>query len=145
MFIKPTKYHSTALLFGSSMVRFVSRCKITTFPQTRKGIEKILLQRIVFGCFLHELPLMYHELSLIVLRILYQDADGSNSHVTPTLACAMAGIYGCGILESACLNIKTRHCISGCNRFVLSGLCSHCRFASSRGGTTKQSIYDRFM
>ena len=29
-------------------------------------MEKILLQRIVFGCFLHELPLMYHELSLIV-------------------------------------------------------------------------------
>ena len=65
MFIKPTKFHNTALLFGLSMVRFVSRCKITTFPQTRKGIEKILLQRIVFGCILHELPLMYHELSLI--------------------------------------------------------------------------------
>ena len=30
-------------------------------------MEKILLQRIVIGClFLHELPLMYHELSLIV-------------------------------------------------------------------------------
>ena len=26
---------------------------------------------------------MYHELSLIVLGILYQGADGSNSHVTP--------------------------------------------------------------
>ena len=62
-------------------------------------MEKILLQRIVFGCFLHELPLMYHELSLIVcftriainvpqivincLGILHQDADGSSSHVTP--------------------------------------------------------------
>ena len=45
----------------------VSRCKITTFPQTRKGMEEILLQCIGFGClFLHELPLMYHELSLIV-------------------------------------------------------------------------------
>ena len=38
MFIKPTKFHNTALLFGSSMARFVSRCKITTFPQTRKGM-----------------------------------------------------------------------------------------------------------
>jgi hypothetical protein len=36
-----------------------------------------------------------------------------SSHVMPTLACAMAGIYGCGILESALLNMKTRHCISG--------------------------------
>ena len=32
------------------------------------------------------------------------------------------GIYGCGILESACLNMKTRHCISGCGWVVLSGL-----------------------
>ena len=154
----------------------VSRCKITTFPQTRKGIEKILLQRIVFGCFLHELPLMYHELSLIVcftritinvprivincFGVLYQGADGYSSHVMPLVffsltektrtmpkpfgcfgwvrleivlggfsshvmpaqACALAGIYGCGILESACLNIKTRHCISGCGGAVLSGL-----------------------
>ena len=43
------------------------QCKITTFPQTRKGMEEILLQCIGIGClFLHELPLMYHELSLIV-------------------------------------------------------------------------------
>ena len=130
----------------------VSRCKITTFPQTRKGMEKILLQRIVFGCFLHELPLMYHELSLIVcftriainvprivincFWVLYQGADVSNSHVLPAQACAMAGICGCGKLESALLNIKTRHCISGCNRVVPLGLCPHCRFASSRGGTS---------
>jgi hypothetical protein len=40
---------------------------------------------------------MYHELSLIVLGILHHDADGSSSHVMPALACAMAGIYGCGI------------------------------------------------
>ena len=32
----------------------------------------------------------------------------------PTWVCAMAGIYGCGIQESAYLNMKTRHCISGC-------------------------------
>ena len=38
----------------------------------------------------------------------------SSSHVLPALACAMAGIYGCGILVSARLNMKTRHCISGC-------------------------------
>ena len=37
----------------------------------------------------------------------------------PALACATAGIYGCGIQESAHLNIKTRHCISGCGRVVL--------------------------
>jgi len=65
---------------------------------------------------------MYHELSLIVLGILYQGADGSNSHVLPTQTGAVAGIYGCGILESACLNIKTRHCISGCGGVVHSGL-----------------------
>ena len=33
-----------------------------------------------------------------------------------------AGIYGCGIHGSAHLNMKTRHCISGCDRVVLSGL-----------------------
>jgi hypothetical protein len=38
MLIKPTKFHSTSLSFGPSMVRFVARCKITTFPQTRKGM-----------------------------------------------------------------------------------------------------------
>jgi hypothetical protein len=45
---------------------------------------------------LHELPLMHHELSLIVLGILHQGADGSSSHVMPTLECTLAGIYGCG-------------------------------------------------
>jgi hypothetical protein len=76
----------------------VSRCKITTFPRTRKGMEEILLQCIGIGClFLHELPLMYHELSLIVLGILHHDADGSSSHVMPALACAMAGSCGFGI------------------------------------------------
>ena len=45
-----------------------------------------------------------------------------SSHVMPTLACAMAGIYGCGIQESAHLNMKTRHCISGWDRVVPSGL-----------------------
>ena len=55
---------------------------------------------------LHEFPLMYHELSLIVLGILHQGVDGTSSHVMPTLACAMAGIYGCSLQESALLNIK---------------------------------------
>ena len=76
-------------------------CKITTFPQTRKGMEEIQLQCIGIGClFLHELPLMYHELSLIVcftrisinvpgivincFGLLHQGADGSSSHVMPT-------------------------------------------------------------
>ena len=36
-----------------------------------------------------------------------------SSLVMPTMACAVAGIYGCGIQESAHLNMKTRHCISG--------------------------------
>jgi hypothetical protein len=39
---------------------------------------------------------MYHELSLIVLGILHHGADGSSSHVIPTLACAMAWDLGCG-------------------------------------------------
>ena len=85
-------------------------CKITTFPQTRKGMEEIQLQCIGIGClFLHELPLMYHELSLIVcftrisinvpgivincFGLLHQGADGSSSHVMPTFACALAGIF----------------------------------------------------
>ena len=74
--------------------------------------------------------------------IAYRGVVGSSGNVMPTWACALAGIYGCGILVSARLNMKTRHCISGCGRVVLSGLCPHCRFASSRG--TKRSIYDRF-
>ena len=40
----------------------------------------------------------------------------ASSHVMPTLACAMAGIYGCGIHGHARLNIKTRHCILGWGR-----------------------------
>ena len=40
----------------------------------------------------------------------------------PTLACAMAGIYGCGIHDPAHFNMKTRHCISGWGRVVPSGL-----------------------
>ena len=47
---------------------------------------------------------------------------GFSSHVMPAQACAVEGIYGCGILESARLNIKSRHCISGCGGVVLSGL-----------------------
>ena len=31
-------------------------------------------------------------------------------------------VYGCDAYESARLNMKTRHCISGCNGVVLSGL-----------------------
>jgi hypothetical protein len=42
---------------------------------------------------LHELPLIHHELSLIVLGILHHDADDSSSHVMPTFACALAGIF----------------------------------------------------
>ena len=55
----------------------------------------------------------YNELSLIVCftriainvsrivincfwGILHQGAEGSSSHVMPTLACARVGIYGCG-------------------------------------------------
>ena len=49
---------------------------------------------------------MYHELSLIVWGILHQGADGTSSLVMPAQACAMAGIYGCGLQESALLNIK---------------------------------------
>jgi hypothetical protein len=67
-------------------------------------MEEILLQCIGIGClFLHELPLMYHELSLIVLGVLHQGADDSSSHVMPALACAMAGIYGCGLSLSSFL------------------------------------------
>ena len=40
----------------------------------------------------------------------------------PAWVCAMAGIYGCGIQESARLNMKTRHCISGWGGVVPSGL-----------------------
>ena len=41
----------------------------------------------------------------------------------PAMACAMAGIYGCGIQESAHLNMKTRNCISGWGGAVPLGLC----------------------
>ena len=47
-----------------------------------------------------------------------------------------AGIYGCDKQESAHLNMKTRHCISGCGRVVLSGLgLMHChRLRPADGG-----------
>ena len=59
-----------------------------------------------------------------------------SSHVMPTWVCAMAGIYGCGIQDSAHLNMKTRHCISGCSRVVPSGLgLTHChRLRPADGG-----------
>ena len=39
-----------------------------------------------------------------------------------------AGIYGCGIQESAHLNMKTRNFVSGCGRGVPSGLgLTHCQ------------------
>ena len=48
-----------------------------------------------------------------------------------------AGIYGCGIQESAHLNMKTRHCILGCSRVVPSGFglahCHHLRLADGGG------------
>ena len=56
-----------------------------------------------------------------------------SSHVMPALACVVAGIYGCGIQESALLNMKTRHCISGCVRVVPSGL--WCSTPHSHGTT----------
>jgi hypothetical protein len=69
---------------------------------------------------LHELPLMYHELSLIVCftriainvsrivincfwRILHQGAGEYSSHGMPAWACAVAGIYGCGLSLSSIL------------------------------------------
>ena len=45
-----------------------------------------------------------------------------SSHVMPTPACAMTGIYGCCIQESVHLNIKTRNFVSGCGRGVPLGL-----------------------
>ena len=48
--------------------------------------------------------------------------DMRSSHVMPTMACAMAGIYGCGLQESAHLNMKTRYCISGWGGVVPLGL-----------------------
>ena len=56
---------------------------------------------------------MYHKLSLIVFGVLYHGVGEYSSHVMPAWACAVAGIYGCGIQEPALLNMKTRHCISG--------------------------------
>ena len=52
----------------------------------------------------------------------HRSESPANSHVMPTWVCAMAGIYGCGIQESAHLNMKTQHCISGWGRVVSSGL-----------------------
>ena len=59
-----------------------------------------------------------------------------SSHVMPAWTGALAGIYGYGIQESAHLNIKTRHYISGCGRVVLSGLGWATRTIHSRGTTT---------
>ena len=63
---------------------------------------------------LHELPLMYHKLSLIVLGGLYQGADGTSSHVIPTLACAVAWDlwlrpFSCFLLDKKALKNQGRH------------------------------------
>ena len=59
-----------------------------------------------------------------------------SSHVIPTLACAAHGIYGCDAHEFVRLNMKTRHCISGCGRVVPSGLGWATRTIHSRRTTT---------
>jgi hypothetical protein len=58
MLIKLTKFHSTSLSFGPSMVRFVMCCKITTFPGTCKRLGDFSFsavpQRHCLLSFLHD-------------------------------------------------------------------------------------------
>ena len=124
---------------------------------------------------LHELPLMYHELSLIVWGVLHQGADGFSSHVMPTLTCALAGICGCCLSLSSVLlwkpDIAYRGVIgSSFQDFVsypslkrINNTRAPCRHRGHRPAIsytarglspchrfassrgTKRSIYDRFM
>ena len=94
-------------------------------------MEEILLQCIGIGClFLHELPLMYHELSLIVcftritvnvprivINCLGDIASGCGWLQQPCHACASlrdGGHLWLRPIIVILLIMKTRHCISGC-------------------------------
>ena len=78
---------------------------------------------LVYALFMPCLYLVY----ALFMPSMWVWCDMRSSHVMPTLACALAGFCGCGIQESAHLNMKTRHCISGWGRAVLSGLgLTHC-------------------
>ncbi len=82
--------------------------KNTSFPWTRKRID-------------------YFSFSGVLQQPCHRSESPANSHVMPTWVCAMAGIYGWGIQESAHLNMKTRNFVSGCGRGVPSGLgLAHC-------------------
>ena len=72
---------------------------------------------------LHELPLMYHELSLIVLGILHQ----GGGMVPAAMSCQRGQVRWWASMAAAHRNpsvfiMKTRHCISGCGRVIHSGL-----------------------
>ena len=71
---------------------------------------------LVYALFIPCLCLVY----TFFMPSMWVWCDMRSSHVMPTPACAMAGIYGCGIHDPAHFNIKTRHCISGCGGVVLS-------------------------
>ena len=77
--------------------------KNTSFPWTRKRID-------------------YFSFSGVLQQPCHRSESQASSHVMPTQVCVMAGIYGCGIQESAHLNMKTRHCISGWGGVVPLGL-----------------------
>ena len=82
---------------------------IGCFTRITVNVPRIVIKLVV----LHELPLMYHELSLIVFGVLYHDADGSSSHVIPALACALARNLWLRPIIVIHRNMKTRHYISG--------------------------------
>ena len=73
---------------------------------------------LLYALFIPSLCLVY----TLFMPSMWVWCDMRSSHVMPTLACAMACIYGCGISWSSILIIKTRHCILGCSRAVPSGL-----------------------
>ena len=57
---------------------------------------------LVYVLFIPSLYLLY----ALFMPSMWVWCDMRSSHVMPTLACAMAGIYGCGLQESAHLNMK---------------------------------------
>ena len=73
---------------------------------------------LVYALFMPCLYLLY----ALFMPSMWVWCDMRSSHVMPTLACAMAGIYGCGIHDPVHLNMKTRHCISGWGRSIPWGL-----------------------
>jgi hypothetical protein len=71
--------------------------KLQLFHKPARGWRKFYYNELSLVICFTRITVNVPRIVINCLGILHHDADGSSSHVMPALACAMAGIYGCGI------------------------------------------------